>query len=224
MVGDRNVHGRHACDINDDDLCTVGANPAEQLLSQLPGALRVDHADNRENQEPLTNLQDWRREFTNGFLLLANDALALLNETNRHGVGDAVCRRLVRVQDAVELFEIGLVLCEERARQHVAKEENDSHDFVCFNASRDDAFGKVSRVSLQRFEGFGLESFHVAVIHRRRFGEDFFLGHGREQSRFRNAVDPLFAKLSSVLAEVCHQFSKQLGRFISLGHKIILLV
>ena len=148
MVGDRNVHGRHACDINDDDLCTIRANPAEQLLSQLPGALRVDHADNRENQEPLTNLQDWRREFTNGFLLLANDALALLNETNRHSVGDAVCRRLVRVQDAVELFEIGLVLCEERARQHVAKEENDSHDFVRFNASRDDAFGKISRVSL----------------------------------------------------------------------------
>src|SRR5690242_5935721 len=110
VVRDSNVHGRHTGDINNDDLCTIRANATEQLFGQLASALRVDDADNRENQKPLTNLQDRRREFADGFLLLTNDALALLNETDRHGVSDAVCRRLVRVQDAIQLLEIGLVL------------------------------------------------------------------------------------------------------------------
>src|ERR671922_1259860 len=223
VVRDGNVHSRHARDIDDNDLRAIRANPAEQLFGQLACALRVDDADDWENEEPLTNLQDRRREFTNGFLLLTNDSLAFLNETDRHRVGDAICRWFVGVQDAVEFLEIRLVLCKEGAGKHVAEEQNDSNDFVRFNASRDDAFGQVSRISLQSLEGLGLESFHVAVIHGRGFCEDFFLGHGRQQSRFRNAADPLFAKLSSVLAEVCHQLSKQLRRFVSLGHKIPLL-
>src|SRR5690349_20030062 len=86
VVRDDNVHGRHTCDVNDHDLCTIRANAAEQLFGQLARTLRVDDADNWENQEPLTNLQDGRRKFMNCFLLLTNDTYAFLNETDRHGV------------------------------------------------------------------------------------------------------------------------------------------
>ena len=210
VVRHRNVHRRDARDVDDHYFCAVGADSAQQLFGQLSRPLRVDHPDDRENQQAFANLQNRSRQFPDGFLLLTDDALAFLDETDGHGVGDAVGRRFVGVQDAVQLLEIGLILCEKRARQHVAEEENNTDNFMRFDAARNDALGKISCVSLQRFEGFRLESLDVAVVHRRGFGEDFFLGHSRQQPGFRNAANPLFAELRSVLAEVCHQFAKQL--------------
>jgi len=64
VVGDRDVHGCHTGDIDHDDFRAVGANSPKELLRQLAGALRVDHADDGKNQEPLANLQHGSGEFT----------------------------------------------------------------------------------------------------------------------------------------------------------------
>ncbi len=109
MVRYRDVHGCHTGDIDDDDFRAVRSNPAQELLRQLPGALRVDDADDGKNQQPLANLQHRSGEFADCFLLLANNAFALLHEADCHRVCDAVCRRLVGVQDAIQLLEIVLV-------------------------------------------------------------------------------------------------------------------
>lgn len=71
-------------------------------------------------QQLLAHLQHRRRQLADGLLLLADDALAFLDEADAHGVGDAVGRRLVGVQDAVEHVELGLILLEQRTRQDVA--------------------------------------------------------------------------------------------------------
>src|ERR1700674_817745 len=113
VIGHRDVHRGHAGDVDDDDLGAVGANGPPELFGQLPRALRIDDADDRQDEQPLAHLQHRRRQLADRFLLLADDALALLHETDRHGIGDAVGRGLIGVQDAVELFKVGLVLGEQ---------------------------------------------------------------------------------------------------------------
>ena len=79
-------------------LRAVGADAAQELLGELAGALAVEHADDRQDQQPLADLQHRRRELADRLLLLADDALALLDEADRHGVGDPVGGRLVGVE------------------------------------------------------------------------------------------------------------------------------
>ncbi len=130
-----------------------------------------------------------------------------MNEADGHGVGDAVCCRLVGVEDAVELFRIRLVLCEKRTSEDIAEEQYDTDDFMRFDAARNNSFGEVAGVSLQGFEGAGFEGFDVAVVNRRCFGEDFLFGHGGKQPRFGNSTEPLFAELRTVLPEVSYEFA-----------------
>src|SRR6202035_4132600 len=57
VVGHGSVHGRHTGDVDNHDLGAIGADPAEELLRELAGALRVDHADDGENQQALAHLK-----------------------------------------------------------------------------------------------------------------------------------------------------------------------
>ena len=209
MVCHSGVHRRHAGDVDDDHLRAVRADSPEQLLRQLARALRVDHADDRENQQPFADLQHRGGEFADCLLLLADDALALLDESYGDCIRNSIGSGLVGVQDTVQLFEIGLILCEERTGQHVAQEQNDSNDFVRFHASGNDAFGKVARIGLQRFERPRFQSLHVAVVNRSGFRKDFFLAHCREQAGFRDAAHPLLAELSAVLAKMRYQLPEE---------------
>jgi len=45
-------------------------------------ALRIDHADDRQNQQPLAHLQHWCGQLPDRFLLLPDDALALFHESD----------------------------------------------------------------------------------------------------------------------------------------------
>src|SRR3989454_9941789 len=109
VVGHVRVHRRDARDVDHDHLRAVRADGAEQLLGQLPRALRVDDADDRENQEPLAYLEHRGGQLPDGLLLLADDALALLHEADGYRIRDAVRRRLIRVENATQLLE-GLVV------------------------------------------------------------------------------------------------------------------
>jgi len=212
VVRDGNVHGGHTGDVDNDDFRTVGADAAKQLLRQLTSALRVNNTDDGENEQAFANLQDWRRELANCFLLLTDDAFAFLNETDGDSVGDAVRGGFVGIENAIELFKIGLVLSEEGASENVTEEEHDTDDFVSFNAARNNSFRKIAGISLEGFESASLERFHVAVVHRGSFGEDFLFCHGGEEPRFRNSAQPFFAKLSSILPKVSYQLAQKLRR------------
>src|SRR5437660_1808336 len=78
VVGDVRVHGRDARDVDHDYLGAVGPDGPQQLLGELARALRIDDADDRQDQEPLAHLQHRRRQLPDRFLLLPDDALALL--------------------------------------------------------------------------------------------------------------------------------------------------
>src|SRR6266542_6416974 len=106
VVRDVRVHGRDAGDVDDHDLRAVGADRPQQLLGELARPLRIDHADDGENEQALAHLQHRRRQLPDRLLLLPDDALALLHEAHGHRVGDAVGRGLVGVEDAVELVEV----------------------------------------------------------------------------------------------------------------------
>ena len=81
---------------------------------------------------------------------------------------------------------------------------------MSLDASGNDAFREISRVSLQRLKSFRLESLNVTVIHRGCFREDLFFGHRGEQARLRDAHHPFLAQLRSVLPQVRDEFSQEL--------------
>ena len=112
--------------------------------------------------------------------MTANDALALLDKAHRHRIRNTVRRRLIGVEDAVEQLEVRLILREERAREHIAQEQHDTHDLVRFHPSRDDAFREITGVCLQRLDGTGFQHLHVVIIDRCGFGKHFLAGHRPE--------------------------------------------
>ena len=189
----------------------VGADAAQQLLGELARPLTVEHADDREDQQALADLQHRRRELADRLLLLADDALALLHEVDRHRVGDPVGGRLVGVEHLVEVVEVALVLLEQRAVQHVAQQQHDAEHLVGLDAARDDALGQVARVVLERLDRAGLQHLDVVVVHRRRLGEDLLLGQGRQQARLADPARPLLPQLRAVVAQVGHQLGEQVG-------------
>src|ERR1041384_6862169 len=85
----------------------------------------------------------------NGLVLAANHALALLDEADRHGIGNAIRGRFVSIEDAAEQFKVSVIFLEERASQDVAKQENDAKHFMRLDAAVNDALGQVPSVGLQ---------------------------------------------------------------------------
>jgi hypothetical protein len=53
---------------------------------------RLEHADDRQDEQALAHLQHRRRQLADGVLLLADDPLALVDEAHRDRVGDPVGR------------------------------------------------------------------------------------------------------------------------------------
>ena len=90
-----------------------------------------------QNQQPLADAQHRRGQLADRFLLLADDALALLHEADGHGVGDAVGGRLVGVEHHVQQIEVALVFLEQRSGEHVAQQQHDADDFLRFDAARE---------------------------------------------------------------------------------------
>ncbi len=133
MIRHRRVHGGHTSDVDDDDAGAIGANAAQELLGELSGTMRVNDADDRENEQALPHLQHRRRQLANRFLLLADDALAFLHEPDSDGVGDPIGRRFVGVEHAIQLVRIVLILAEQRPGEHVTQEQHDADDLVGFD-------------------------------------------------------------------------------------------
>ena len=150
---------------------------AEQLLGELAGARGVQDADDRQDQQAVAELQHRRRELPHRLLLLVDDPLALLDEAHPDGHRDAVRRRLVGVEDAIEQLEVVLVLREQRPRQDVAQEEHDPEHLVGLDAARDDPLGELARVGLEVLDAAGLERVDVVVEDLGRLGEDLLVRH-----------------------------------------------
>ena len=89
------------------------------MLGELAGARGVEHADDRQDEQTLAQLEDRRGQLPQGLLLVVDDPLALLDEAHPYRHGDSVGGGLVRIQDAVQELGIVLVFREQRARQHV---------------------------------------------------------------------------------------------------------
>ena len=209
VVGHRGVDGRHTGDVDDDHLGAVGADRPQQLLGDLAGALAVQHADDRQDQQLFAHLQHGRGQLADGLLLLADDALALLHEADGHGVGDAVGRRLVGVEHPVQQVEVGLVLLEQRPGEHVAQQQHDAEHLVGLHAPGDDAFRQVARVGLQRLDATGLEHLDVVVVHRGRLGEQLLRRHRRQQFRLGDPAGPLLTQGSPVLPQMLDELGQQ---------------
>jgi hypothetical protein len=97
---------------------------------------------------------------------------------------------------------------EERAGEHVAKEEHDTDDLVGLDAPRNDSLREIARVGLQRLVRPGLEGLHVVVVHRRRLGEDLFLRHRRQQLGLGDQPGPLFSELRPLMSKMRDQFAQ----------------
>ena len=150
-----------------------------------------------QDEQPLADLQHRGGQLAERVLLLADDPLALLDEADRDGVGDAVGGRLVGVQHPVEQVEVVAVLLEQRAGQHVAQQQDDADDLVGLDAARDDPLGQVAGVVLQRLDAAGLEHLDVVVVDRGGLGEHLLGRHRREQVRVGDPLGPLLPQLGS---------------------------
>ena len=197
VVGHRLVDVRDAGDVDDDDLRAVRADAVEQLLGELAGALAVQDADDRQDQQPLADGQDRRRQLADRVLLLPDDPLALVDEADGDGVGDPVGRRLVGVEHAVQQPEVALVLLEQGPGQDVAQQQHDADDLVRLHAARDDPLGQVARVALQGLDAARLEHLDVVVVDRRGLGGHLLGRHGMEQARPLDPAGPVVPQPSS---------------------------
>ena len=121
------------------------------------------------------------RQKPDRLLLLANDALALLDEADGHGDRDAVGGGLVGVEHAVQHAHVAVVLGEQRPREHVAEQEHDPHDLVRLDAPGNDALGEIAGIGLERFHRPRLQRLHVAVVDGRGLGEDLLAAHRRQE-------------------------------------------
>jgi hypothetical protein len=157
------------------------------------------------------DLQHRRGELADRLLLLADDALALLHEVDRHGVRDPVGGRLVGVEHLVEVVEVALVLLEQRAVEHVAQQQDDPEHLVGLDAARDDALGQVAGVVLQRLDRAGLQHLDVVVVDGRRLVEDLLGRQRGQQARLADPASPLLAQVRAVGAEVRDQLLEQVG-------------
>ena len=173
--------------------------------------LRINHPDDRQDQQPLADLQDRGREFTYGLLLLADDSFTFLDKADRHRVGDTVGGRLIGVKDSVELRQVFLILGEQRAGQHVPQEQHDADDLMSFHPPWNNTFGQVAGIGLQGLEGPGLQGFDILIIDGGGLGEDLVCAHCCEQLGFSDAARPLLAQLSPVLPQVGHQLTQERG-------------
>ena len=182
----------------------------QQLLGELLGPVLVEHADDRQDQQPLAHLQHRGRQLQQRVLLLADDPFPLLDEADGHRVGDSVGCRLVGVEHVVEELEVMAVLLEERAGQHVPQQQDDPDHLVRLDAARDDPLGEVARVVPQRLDAARLEHLDVVVVHRGRLGEHLLVRHGGEQVGIGDPLGPLLPQLGAVVAQVGDQLGEQL--------------
>jgi hypothetical protein len=86
---------------------------ASTVCTRWFGDLVVEHADDRQDQQPLGDLQHRGGQLADGVGLLPDDALPLLDEADRDRVGDPVRGRLVRVEHPVQQPEVVVVLLEQ---------------------------------------------------------------------------------------------------------------
>src|SRR4029450_12473758 len=121
VVRDGRVDVGDAGDIQHDDLGPVGPDAAQELLGELARALRVDDADDRQDEQTLADLEHRSRQLANRLLLLRDAPLALLAEPDGARARDPVGGGLVGVEDTVQLVEVVAILREQGARQHVAE-------------------------------------------------------------------------------------------------------
>ena len=134
MVGHGAVDRRDAGDVDHHDRGAVVPDRPQELLGELAGALGVEHADDRQDEQALAQLEDRRGQLPHGLLLVVDDPLALLDEAHPDRHRDSVGGGLVLVQDAIQELEIVLVLREQRARQHVSQEEHDPEHLMRLDA------------------------------------------------------------------------------------------
>jgi len=163
--------------MSDHDFGAVGADPAEQLFGELLGALGVQDPDDGQDQQAFPDLQDRGGQFAQGVLLLPDDPFAFFDEADRDGVRDAVRGGFIRVQNAVEQREVAAVLLKQGPGQHISQQQHDPDDLVGLNPPRDDPFGQVAGVVLERFDVASFQDFDVIVVHRSGLGEDLLIGH-----------------------------------------------
>src|SRR2546422_7130462 len=78
---------------------------------------------------PRSTLFPYTTLFRSRLLLLPDDTLALLHEADGHRIRDAVGRRLVGVEDAVELVEVSVVLGEQDRK---STRLNSSHGYISY--------------------------------------------------------------------------------------------
>ena len=121
-----------------------------------------------QDEQAFTDLEHRCGQFPDRVLLLADHPLPLFDEADRDRVGDAVGRRLVGVEHAVQQVEVVVVLREQRAGQHVAEEQHDADDLVGLDPAGDDPLGQVTGVALERVDAAGLEHLDVVVVDRGR--------------------------------------------------------
>ena len=139
-----------------------------------------------------------------GLLLPANHALALLDETHRNGVGNAIGRGLISIEDAPEQFKVSMILAEKRASQNVSQEEDDAEHFTRLDAAVNDAPGQVPGVRLQILYASRFQNLYVVVVDCCGFHENLFAAHGGKQLSFVNAACPFLAQGRAVEPQMRH--------------------
>ena len=171
--------------------------------------LRVDDADDRQDQHAVAHLQHRRRQLADRLLLLAHDFLALLDEGERDDREDLVGDRLVDVQRRGEAGHVALIALEETSTVNVAQSQQAADDLLRRHAAQDAAFRHAGSIAFRAGVFAGVQAADAGFVDvdglrfrlfRRQAGEQAFGGH---------LLHPLAAQRRPFLAQVCNQLAQQ---------------
>src|SRR5918999_2530186 len=101
MVRDLHVDTGDARHVDDNDFRPVLADSSQELLGQLTSSSCIQGSDDREDEELVTHLQHWRRQLPDGYLLLADDTLSLVDEADANCDRNSVGSRLICIEHSI---------------------------------------------------------------------------------------------------------------------------
>src|SRR2546423_4870293 len=157
------VDGRHAGDVEDGDLGARLDDALKQALHHQLRAAAVERADQRQADDAIPDLHDGRRQLQHILLLLADDALALLDRRYEDERAEFVERFRYFVDLIDQQFGIVLILVTQEGQQRFFQAEDIKRRLRWTESLGGARFGDFQKQAANRIELFAAHLFGVGV-------------------------------------------------------------
>src|SRR5436305_7235169 len=163
VIGHLRVDGRHAGDVEDGDLGARLDDALKQAFHHQLRAAAVERADQRQADDAIPYLHDRRRQFQHILLLLADDALAILDRRYEDERAEFIERFRYFVDLIDQQFGIVLILVAQEGQQRFFQAEDIKRRLRWTEGLCSARFGDFQKQAANRIELFAAHLFGVGI-------------------------------------------------------------